>query len=72
MSGSLPRPGSRSTGPAFFRCRPALELDQPVLLNVLGAGSDAAVFNHLVIDIGANARATIVLQHAARQSAPGT
>ena len=39
------------------------ELDQPVLLNVFGAGSDAAVFNHLVIDIGANARATIVLQH---------
>ena len=42
---------------------PGLELDQPVLLNVFGAGSDAAVFNHLVIDIGANARATIVLQH---------
>ena len=42
---------------------PGEELDQPVLLNVFGAGSDAAVFNHLVIDIGANARATIVLQH---------
>jgi Fe-S cluster assembly protein SufD len=42
---------------------PGLELDQPVLLNVFGTGSDAAVFNHLVIDIGANARATIVLQH---------
>jgi Fe-S cluster assembly protein SufD len=42
---------------------PGLELDQPVLLNVYGTGSDAAVFNHLVIDIGANARATIVLQH---------
>ena len=42
---------------------PGLELDQPVLLNVFGTGNDAAVFNHLVIDIGANARATIVLQH---------
>ena len=39
------------------------ELDEPVVLNVFGTGSEAAVFNHLVIDIGANARATIVLQH---------
>jgi len=28
-----------------------------------GTGSEAAVFDHLVIDIGTNARATIVLQH---------
>jgi Fe-S cluster assembly protein SufD len=42
---------------------PGEELDRPVLLNVFGTGSDAAVFNHLVIDIGANARATVVLQH---------
>jgi Fe-S cluster assembly protein SufD len=39
------------------------ELDEPVVLNVFGTGSDAAVFNHLVLDIGANARATVVLQH---------
>jgi Fe-S cluster assembly protein SufD len=39
------------------------ELDEPVVLNVFGSGSDAAVFNHLVLDIGANARATVVLQH---------
>jgi Fe-S cluster assembly protein SufD len=42
---------------------PGLELDQPVLVNVYGTGSDAAVFHHLVINIGAHARATIVLQH---------
>jgi Fe-S cluster assembly protein SufD len=42
---------------------PGEELDRSVLLNVFGTGSDAAVFNHLVIDIGANARATVVLQH---------
>jgi Fe-S cluster assembly protein SufD len=42
---------------------PGVELDEPVVLNVFGTGSEAAVFNHLVLDIGANARATIVLQH---------
>jgi Fe-S cluster assembly protein SufD len=42
---------------------PGAELDEPVVLNVFGAGSEAAVFDHLVLDIGANARATVVLQH---------
>ena len=42
---------------------PGAELDEPVVLNVFGTGSDAAVFNHLVLDIGANAKATVVLQH---------
>jgi Fe-S cluster assembly protein SufD len=42
---------------------PGAELDAPVVLNVFGLGAEAAVFNHLVLDIGANARATIVLQH---------
>jgi Fe-S cluster assembly protein SufD len=39
------------------------ELDEPVVVNVFGTGSEAAVFNHLVLDIGANARVTVVLQH---------
>jgi Fe-S cluster assembly protein SufD len=42
---------------------PGAELDEPVVLNIFGTGSEAAVFNHLVLDIGANARATVVLQH---------
>jgi Fe-S cluster assembly protein SufD len=42
---------------------PGAELDEPIILNVFGTGSDAAVFDHLVLDIGANARATVVLQH---------
>ena len=41
----------------------SVELEEPVLLNVFGTGSECAVFSHLVIDIGANAKATIVLQH---------
>ncbi|MFL6043683.1 MAG: Fe-S cluster assembly protein SufD [Propionibacteriaceae bacterium] len=39
------------------------QLDEPLVLNVFGVGNEAAVFNHLVLDIGANARATVVLQH---------
>jgi Fe-S cluster assembly protein SufD len=42
---------------------PGAELDEPVVVNVFGTGSEAAVFNHLVLDIGANARVTVVLQH---------
>ncbi len=40
-------------------------------LNVSGMGSEAAVFNHLVIDIGANARATLVLQTSGLDYRPG-
>ena len=39
------------------------ELREPLILNVFGLGSEAAAFNHLVLDIGAGAKATIVLQH---------
>jgi Fe-S cluster assembly protein SufD len=39
------------------------ELDEPLVVTVSGDDSDAAVFNHLFVDIGANARATLVLQH---------
>ncbi len=39
------------------------ELSEPMLVTVTGGGGDAAVFNHLVVDIGANARATLVLHH---------
>ncbi len=39
------------------------ELAEPVVVTVTGGEGDAAVFDHLVIDIGAHARATLVLQH---------
>jgi Fe-S cluster assembly protein SufD len=39
------------------------ELSEPVVVTVSGGGDDAAVFSHLVVDIGTNARATLVLQH---------
>ena len=39
------------------------ELDEPLVVTVSEDDSDAAVFTHLFVDIGANARATLVLQH---------
>jgi Fe-S cluster assembly protein SufD len=42
---------------------PSAELDEPVVVNISGTGGEAAMFSHLVLEIGANARATVVLQH---------
>jgi Fe-S cluster assembly protein SufD len=42
---------------------PGAELDEPLVVTVSGDDSDAAVFDHLFVDIGANAQATLVLQH---------
>ena len=39
------------------------ELAEPVVVTVTGGEGDAAVFSHLVVDVGANARATFVLLH---------
>jgi Fe-S cluster assembly protein SufD len=39
------------------------ELAEPVVVTVTGGEGDAAVFSHLVVDVGANARATLVLLH---------
>jgi Fe-S cluster assembly protein SufD len=39
------------------------ELDEPLVLTVSGDDSNAAVFNHLFVDVGANAQVTLVLQH---------
>jgi Fe-S cluster assembly protein SufD len=40
-----------------------VELDAPLVLTVSGDSIEAAVFNHLLVNIGAEARATLVLQH---------
>jgi Fe-S cluster assembly protein SufD len=39
------------------------ELDRPVHLTLTGSGLDQPVFGHLVIKIGAYAKATVVLEH---------
>ncbi len=39
------------------------ELDRPVIIQLTGTGLDVPVFGHLVITVGAHARATVVLEH---------
>jgi Fe-S cluster assembly protein SufD len=39
------------------------ELDRPVMITVVGSGLDQPAFGHLVIDVGAYAKATVVLEH---------
>jgi len=39
------------------------ELDAPLVLPVLGTGADKRAFGHIVIEAGANARGTVVLDH---------
>ncbi len=40
-----------------------LELDEPVVVNLKGASVDDLVWGHLVVRVGAHAKATIVLEH---------
>ena len=40
-----------------------LELDEPVVVNLEGASVDDLVWGHLVVRVGAHAKATIVLEH---------
>jgi Fe-S cluster assembly protein SufD len=69
--GSVYTPNDRVSAQAwtsFSKARvisvpPGAELNEPLVVTVAGDDSDAAVFNHLFVDIGSNARATLVLQH---------
>ena len=69
--GSIDTPNDRISAQAwnsFSKARvisvPAgAELDELLVVTVSGDDSDAAVFDHLFVDVGANARATLVLQH---------
>jgi Fe-S cluster assembly protein SufD len=54
----------RSGGAAVLRVRPEAVLDRPVTLGLAGTGSDDVVWGQLVIEVGANAAATIVLDHS--------
>jgi Fe-S cluster assembly protein SufD len=68
----LPGPGDRvaalaarhSGGAVRLRVPAGTELDGPVLLHLQGTGGEDAVHGHLVIDVGANAKATVVLEHS--------
>jgi Fe-S cluster assembly protein SufD len=54
----------RSGGAAVVRVRAEAQLDRPVLLGLSGTGSDDVVWGQLVVEVGAFAKATIVLDHS--------
>jgi Fe-S cluster assembly protein SufD len=54
----------RSGGAAVVRVPAEAQLDRPVTLGLSGTGSDDVVWGQLVIDVGAFAKATIVLDHS--------
>jgi Fe-S cluster assembly protein SufD len=53
----------RSGGAAVIRVKSEAQLDRPVTLGLAGTGSDDVVWGQLVIEVGAFAKATIVLDH---------
>jgi Fe-S cluster assembly protein SufD len=67
----LPEPGDRlaalarqrSGGAAVVRVPAEAQLDRPVTLRLSGTGSEDVVWGQLVIEVGAFARATVVLDH---------
>ncbi|WP_212719347.1 Fe-S cluster assembly protein SufD [Blastococcus sp. CCUG 61487] len=54
----------RSGGAAVVRVAQEAQLDRPVTLDLAGTGSDDVVWGQLVIEVGAFAKATIVLDHS--------
>jgi Fe-S cluster assembly protein SufD len=54
----------RSGSALVVRVPKAVELDAPVVLRLTGTGTDQVVWGHVVLDIGEQARATVVLEHA--------
>jgi Fe-S cluster assembly protein SufD len=53
----------RSGGATVVRVPAEAQLDRPVTLGLSGPGSDDVVWGQLVIEVGAFARATVVLDH---------
>jgi Fe-S cluster assembly protein SufD len=54
----------RSGGALVVRVPKGAELDAPVVLRLSGTGSKEVVWGHVVLDIGEQSRATVVLEHA--------
>jgi len=53
----------RSGGAAVVRVAQEAQLDRPVVLGLAGTGADDVVWGQLVVEVGAFAKATIVLDH---------
>jgi Fe-S cluster assembly protein SufD len=55
----------RHSGGAIALKVPAnTELDRPAIVELRGNGTDEIVWGHVVVEIGSNARATVVIDHA--------
>ncbi|GAA3161450.1 Fe-S cluster assembly protein SufD [Blastococcus jejuensis] len=54
----------RSGGAAVVRVPAEAQLDRPVTLGLAGTGSDDVVWGQLVVEVGAFAKATVVLDHS--------
>jgi Fe-S cluster assembly protein SufD len=69
---SLPEPADylaalarqRSGGAAVVRVPAEAQLDRPVTLRLSGTGAEEVVWGQLVVEVGAFARATVVLDHS--------
>ncbi|MGY1715466.1 Fe-S cluster assembly protein SufD [Geodermatophilus nigrescens] len=53
----------RSGGAAVVRVAAEAQLDRPLTLGLAGTGSDDVVWGQLVVEVGAFAKATVVLDH---------
>ena len=54
---------SRSAEALYLSIPADAELDEPVVVEVVGAGADLLAHSHLVIEAGVNSRSTVVLRH---------
>ena len=54
---------ANSGGAVWIDIPAEAELDRPVIITLTGTGTDQPVFGHIVITVGAYAKATVVLEH---------
>jgi len=55
---------TRADGAVVITIPAAAELAEPVLVDLRGSGDEEVVWGHVVLDIGAHAKATVVFEHA--------
>jgi Fe-S cluster assembly protein SufD len=54
---------ARADGAIALRVAPGAELTAPAVLELCGTGADEVVWGHVVVEVGANATATVVIDH---------
>ncbi|HTR68767.1 MAG TPA: Fe-S cluster assembly protein SufD [Mycobacteriales bacterium] len=51
-------------GAVVLRVEPGVELDRPAIVALHGTGTDDVVWGHVIVEVGANSRATVVIDHS--------